>query len=110
MENKKACREGNSTKTPGTSESTGEGRPPPVVITSEANLISLQRELRSVVSAVFFFRNTATGTRVTAKSIVDYNAMQKFLTEKKSDRFLIFYTKADKPVKAVIRHMPPILL
>jgi hypothetical protein len=33
------------------------------------------------VSAEFFFRNSATGTRITAKHTVDYIAIQKFLYE-----------------------------
>jgi hypothetical protein len=38
--------EGKSTKTPGTNESTGRGRPPPIALISEANVISLRRELQ----------------------------------------------------------------
>jgi hypothetical protein len=37
--------------------------------------------------------------------MVDYNAIQNFLTEKNLHLFT-FYTEADKPVKAVIRHLP----
>jgi hypothetical protein len=37
--------------------------------------------------------------------MVDYNAIQKFFIEKNL-HFFTFYTKADKPVKAVIRHLP----
>jgi hypothetical protein len=51
----------------------------------------------------FFLQNTATRTQATTKSMVDYNAIQKFLTEK--NHFFTFYTKADKPVKIVIRHL-----
>jgi hypothetical protein len=61
-ENAERGSEGNSTKTPGTNEITGKGRPPPTVLTSEANLVCLQREVKSVLSEEFF-RNTATGTR-----------------------------------------------
>jgi hypothetical protein len=50
MENVEMGIEGNSTKTPGTNESLGIGRPPPIILTSEANLISLQRGLKSVMS------------------------------------------------------------
>jgi hypothetical protein len=46
-----------------------KGRPPLIIITPKANLISLQRELKSAVSREFF-RNTATGTRITTKSIL----------------------------------------
>jgi hypothetical protein len=56
------------------------------------------------MSSEFFFRNNATGTRITAKGMVDYNAIQKLLT-KENLHFFTFYTKADKPVKAVIRHL-----
>jgi hypothetical protein len=65
MENVGMGSEGNSTKTPGTNESTGKGRPSPIVLISEANLISHHRELKSVVTGEFFFRNTATRTRIT---------------------------------------------
>jgi hypothetical protein len=37
--------------------------------------------------------------------MVDHNAIQKFLIEKNL-HFFIFYTKADKPIKVVIRHLP----
>jgi hypothetical protein len=55
----------NSTKTPRTNDSLDKGRPPLIILSSEANLISLQRELKSVVSGEFFFRNTATRNRIT---------------------------------------------
>jgi hypothetical protein len=42
--------EGNSTKTPGTNDSAGKDRPPPVVLISEASLLSLQRVLKGVLS------------------------------------------------------------
>jgi hypothetical protein len=93
---------GNSTKTHGMNESPGKGRPPFIVLSSEANLISLQRELKSVVS------DSSSGTlqlKPITKSMVDYNAIQKFLT-KKNLHFFTFYTKVDKLVKAVIRHLP----
>jgi hypothetical protein len=81
----------------------GKDRPPPIVLKPEANLICLQRELKRVLSWEFF-RSTATGNRITTKSIVDYNAI-KILTKKNLHSFT-FYTKADKQVKAVIRHLP----
>jgi hypothetical protein len=36
--------------------------------------------------------------------MVNYNATQKFRTEKNL-HFFAFYTKADKPVKVLIRHL-----
>jgi hypothetical protein len=61
MENAQADSKGNSIKTARTNERPGKGRPPLIVLPSETNLISLQRELKSVVSGVFFW-NTATET------------------------------------------------
>jgi hypothetical protein len=40
MENAETGSEGNSTKTPGTNESTGKGKPTPNALTSEASLNS----------------------------------------------------------------------
>jgi hypothetical protein len=106
MENVEMGNEGNCTKTPGTNGSSGQGRPPPIIPTSEANLINLQRQIKSVVRGeFFFFRNTANGTRITTKSMVDYNAIQKFLNEKNL-HFFTFYTKADKPVNTITRQLP----
>jgi hypothetical protein len=50
-----------------------------------------------------FFRNTATRTRNTTETKVDYNTIQKFLTVKNLHLFT-FYAKAAIPVKAIIRH------
>jgi hypothetical protein len=61
MENKEKGSEGNSTRTRETNDSHGKGRPPPIVLTSEVNLISLQRELKIVVRREFFW-STATET------------------------------------------------
>jgi hypothetical protein len=52
-----------------------------------------------------FFRNTATGTQITTKNMDDYRAIQTFLANKGHPYFL-FYTKTEKPIKAVIRHLP----
>jgi hypothetical protein len=76
MENVETGSEGNSTKIFGTSETTGKGRPPLVVLISDANLIGLQRELKSVMSGEFFIRNTATRNRITTKSTVDCNTIK----------------------------------
>jgi hypothetical protein len=45
----------------------GKGKPSPIILTSEASLISLQTELKRVLSWEFF-RSTATGTRITTKN------------------------------------------
>jgi hypothetical protein len=52
-----------------------------------------------------FFRNTASGTRITTKSMTDYKPIQNLLSQKDLP-FFTFYIKGDKPVNAVIRHLP----
>jgi hypothetical protein len=81
-----------------------KGRPP-IVLTSEVNFLSLQKDLKAVVTGEFFFRNTGSGTRITTKSMADYKTIQN-LSRQKGLPFFTFYTKGDKPVKAVIRHLP----
>jgi hypothetical protein len=103
MKNVETGSERNSTKTGGTNESTGKGRPSLIVLTSEANLINLQRELKTVMNGEFFFWNTAVGSWLTTKRMVDYNTIQKFLT-KKNLHFVTFYTKVDKLVKTIIKN------
>jgi hypothetical protein len=56
------------------------------------------------VSGEVSFQNTATGTRITTKSMADYT-IQKFLPEKNL-HFFTFYKKTDKPVKSIIRYLP----
>jgi hypothetical protein len=40
-------------------------RPPPIVLTSEANLLSLQKDLKTVATGETLFRDTASSTRIT---------------------------------------------
>jgi hypothetical protein len=49
------------------SENIDKGRPTPIVLTSEANILSLQKDLKTAVTGEFF-RNTASGTRITTKT------------------------------------------
>jgi hypothetical protein len=77
--------------------------PPPIVLTSEVYLLSLQKDFKAVVTGKFF-RNTTSGTRITTESVSDYKAVQNHLSQKYVP-FFAFYTKGDKLVKAVIRHL-----
>jgi hypothetical protein len=103
MEGAEPRSEGSSARSSEANDSLGEGRSTRIFLTSEDNSISLQRELKSVVTRKFF-RNTGIGTGVTIGIIVDYRAIQNFLP----DRSLSFFTciaNEDKPVKSVIRHL-----
>ncbi|PNF27753.1 hypothetical protein B7P43_G12787, partial [Cryptotermes secundus] len=90
---------------PSTEDNTGKGRPPPIILTSEVNLLSLQKEMKVVVTGEFFFWNTASSIRITTKNMADYKATQNLLNQKGLS-FFTFYTKGDNPVNAVIRHLP----
>jgi hypothetical protein len=81
------------------------GRPPPIILTSVTNLLQLQRQLRDIVKGSFEFRNTKTGTRVVTKEMADFSAIKDFFTSQKLS-FFTFFAKSQKPVKAVIRHLP----
>jgi hypothetical protein len=87
MENVEPRSVGSCTKLPETKDSLGKGGPPPfvLVLTLEANLISLQRELKCVVKGEFF--------RITTKIMMNHNVTQKFFTEKNL-YFFTFYIKA----------------
>jgi hypothetical protein len=67
--------ESNSTETAATGKS---GRPPPVILTSAANPIQLQKQLKGVAQQNFEFHNTRNGTRVVTKDIVDYQAVKSY--------------------------------
>jgi hypothetical protein len=92
-------------ETPSSDNSLDKGRPPPIVLTSEVNLLSLQKDLKAVVTGELFFRNTVSSTRITTKSKADYKTIQNLLGQKGLP-FFTFCTKGDKPVKAVIMHLP----
>jgi hypothetical protein len=80
-------------------------RPPPIVLTSATNLIQLQKQLKSVVKEDVEFCSTRNGTRVITRGIVDFLAV-KFHLEKNNLSYFTFYPKSEKPIKAVIRHLP----
>jgi hypothetical protein len=80
------------------------GRPPPVVLTSPTNLIQLQKQLKNITEN-FEFRNTRNGTRVITRSMADFNAVRTHF-DKNNLSYFTFFPKSDRPVKAVIRHLP----
>jgi hypothetical protein len=80
-------------------------RQPPIVLTSAANLIQLQKQLKGVANQQFEFRSTRNGTRVVTKDMVDYRAVKTYFDRKSLNYFTIF-PKSDIPIKAVLRHLP----
>jgi hypothetical protein len=80
------------------------GRPPPIVLTSTVNPMSLQKELNVLLKGSFEFRNTKAGTRIVSKEMADYSATRHYLDCQHLNYFT-FFPKSEKPIKAVIRHL-----
>jgi hypothetical protein len=79
-------------------------RPPPIVLTSAVNLILLQKQLKGVVSENFQFRNTRNGTRVNSRSMADFQSVKPHF-DSQNLSYYSFFTKSEKDIKAVIRHL-----
>jgi hypothetical protein len=82
------------------------GRPPPIILSSATNLLQLQKNIKGIVKGSFEFRNTKNGTIVLTKEMADFSAIKSFFLSKKFS-FYTFFPKSQKPIKAVIRHLPP---
>jgi hypothetical protein len=81
-------------------------RPPPIILTSIVTLIQLPEQLKSVVKGEFEFRSTRNGTRVIAKGMADFERVKSHFTNNNLS-YYSFYPKSQKPIKAVISHLPP---
>jgi hypothetical protein len=82
------------------------GRPPPIVMTSTINLFQLQSDLKDHIKGEYEFRNTRNGTRIITKEMTEYSAMKSYL-QKNNLHYFTFSPNFEKPIKAVIRHLPP---
>jgi hypothetical protein len=87
------------------STSPKKGRPPPIVLTSAANLISLQRNLKGLLKDNFEFRSTRNGTRVVTRDMEDYQTVRKHF-DSNIITYFTFHPKSEKLIKATIRHLP----
>jgi hypothetical protein len=99
------------TDTPGTESTAAEeavpgnsGRPFTIVLTP-TNLTHLQKQLKGMEKQTFEFRSTKNGTRVVTKDIVNYQSVKAYF-DSNNLSYYIFYPKSDKPIKAVMRHLP----
>jgi hypothetical protein len=81
------------------------GRPPLIILTSAVNLIQLQKQLKGVVSEDFEFRSTRNGTRVIMRGMADFQSVKSYFDNHNLSYFS-FFPKNEKPVKALIRHLP----
>ena len=81
------------------------GRPPPIIVATNTNLIKAQREIKTKLKGDFTIRNTRNGFRITTKNMEDYLTLKNHLDQDQT-HYYTFHTKAEKPIKAVIRHLP----
>jgi hypothetical protein len=72
------------------------GRPPPIVLTYPENLIVMQKKLKGLCRGDFEFRS---------KEMAEYSAIRSHLDSSKLPYFT-FFPKSQKPITAVIRHLP----
>jgi hypothetical protein len=68
-------------------------------------MIQLQKQLKIVVKENFNFRSTRNGTRVITRSMADFQSF-KSLFDAHNLSYYSFYPKSEKPMKAIIRHLP----
>jgi hypothetical protein len=95
-----------STETTSLEETTAKtGRPPQIIITSAVNLIHLQKQQNNVVEEEFEFRTTRNGTKIITRGMMDSLGVKSHL-ETNNFSYFTFYPKSEKPIKAVIRHLP----
>jgi hypothetical protein len=81
------------------------GRPPPIVLTSAVNLIKSEKDIRSKVKGDFHLKTTRNGVRVVTREMADYLAIKRHFDLSQLGYFT-FHPKSEKPIKAVIRHLP----
>jgi hypothetical protein len=69
-------------------------RPPPIILTSSANLIQLQKKLKCVARQSFELRNTCSETRVVTKDMVDYQSFKEYFKQN-SLAYFTFFPKSE---------------
>jgi hypothetical protein len=55
----------------------GTGGPPPIIVTTNINLINVQNEIKTKPKGDFALRNTRNGFRISTKSMEDYLTLKK---------------------------------
>jgi hypothetical protein len=81
------------------------GRLPPIVLAPQVNLIQLQRQLKGLLKGNFEFSRARNGTRIVTKEMADFSIIRSHF-ESNNLPYFTFYPKSQKPIKAVIRHLP----
>jgi hypothetical protein len=74
------------------------GRPPPIIVTTNTNLIKAQKEIKTKLKGDFTIRNTRNGFRI-IKDMEDYLTLKNHMDQNQTH----YYTFH---IKTVIRHLP----
>jgi hypothetical protein len=82
-----------------------KGRTPPIIITTNINLIKTQREFKTIMKEDITLRNTRNGVRITTRTMDDYSVLKTHLDNNQTHYFT-YHPKAEKPIQVVIRHLP----
>jgi hypothetical protein len=82
------------------------GRPPPIMMTNTTNNIQLQINLEDNVKGEYKFRSAQNRACILKTELADYSAMISYL-EKNNLHYFTFSPNSEKPIKAVICHLPP---
>jgi hypothetical protein len=94
-----------SETTPVETPAVKSGRPPPIFLTSAINLIHLQKQVKSVLKQDFEFRTTRNRTKIITRDMADFQSIKSHFDTMKLSYYR-FFPKSEKPIKAVIRHLP----
>jgi hypothetical protein len=78
---------------------------PPIVLTSQVNLIQLQRQLKGSFKGNIHFHNTRNGTRAVRREMLDFSNICSHFNSDNLPHYM-FYPKSQKPIKSVILHLP----
>jgi len=68
-------------------------------------LLKFQVEIKAITKGSFELRNVRNGTKVATREMTDYLVIKKHLEQKKVP-YYTYHPKLEKPIKAVIRHLP----
>jgi hypothetical protein len=76
-----------------------------IILTFTTKMIQLQTQLKSVLKENFDFRSTRNGTRVITRATANFQSVKSHI-DANNLSYYSFYPKSEKPMKAVIRHLP----
>jgi hypothetical protein len=80
------------------------GRLPPIILTSQVNLIQLRRQLKALLKDNFEFCNTRNRTRVVTKEMAHFSDTRSQFGSNNLPYF-IFYLKSQQPINPVVGYL-----